>query len=830
MKVFHKKAFKDFRKFGWRSILIILILVLSIGGSLGFIYVLLAADPWIESYFDNVNHADYVYQLEETTWINQSVLDGLSGQDEVEDYTGRLLWRSSFKLEGQNEVKYILLVGLDPLVEMPKVFNYVIESGSNFNQNGNNLSIVIDSDFGTRNSLRKGGILNLSGLNDAELNISGFCNAPEFLMMTSNPEYSIPIKGSMAVGYLSKDTLINYIIQYFEALNATTPEDMTPLIYYYKNVDYNNIAVTFEDNIGVSGGNTALKSYLEDDNNIIIETAEYFKDLRAYDAFHGNIQDAKQFTTIILIFMLLMGFFITFVIFSRYVYNQKQQIGTLMTFGYKKPDITQYFLRIFLLISIITIPLSIVIGYTVGWAILGVVVSNTANLSMNNLAFMFLPEIIFIGLGLVLLITFVSLYLPVISVKRTGVSDLVYGTSKTKFSIVRLRKSLKPKKRISYNLIHRNLFRHKKRLLFTTIAMTFSLLIISATQTIVDSMDYNVSRVFKSSNSTIQTNENWDLNIDFQNSINMSYINNTVDLISEIQGIKESQNYVKGLITAIGNEDQMFLLVGFQVENSTVHHFTWDNEQSGHSLPTEDDEIVISRQHSARLNKKVGDEINITTSTANFTMKIVGVHKELISTGYVTLNGGRKVLHNDGGMVDGLYIILETSADKGKIINDIYALDNIEIIFDSEVMASKLAEFFDDLVPLMLIVVVYSLVVSFFIIFYNSIMNIYDKNYEYGILRSLGYSKKRNFSLILGENMMQGVIAIILALIFTYPLSLPLAAIFQGDGAFEVVIGQNAIIYIIIPPLLLIFFGSFVSLKTVYKTNLYEQVQTRFIG
>jgi ABC-type antimicrobial peptide transport system permease subunit len=211
-------------------------------------------------------------------------------------------------------------------------------------------------------------------------------------------------------------------------------------------------------------------------------------------------------------------------------------------------------------------------------------------------------------------------------------------------------------------------------------------------------------------------------------------------------------------------------------------------------------------------------------------MRIVGVHKELISTGYVTLSGGRKVLHNDGEMVDGVYIVLEENADKENVIDDIYELDNIEIIFDSEVMASKLAEFFNDLVPLMLIVVVYSLVVSFFIIFYNSIMNIYDKNYEYGILRSLGYSKKRNFSLILGENMMQGLIAIILALIFTYPLSLPLAAIFQGDGSFEVVIGQNAIIYIIVPPLLLILFGSFVSLKTVYKTNLYEQVQTRFIG
>jgi len=73
-------------------------------------------------------------------------------------------------------------------------------------------------------------------------------------------------------------------------------------------------------------------------------------------------------------------------------------------------------------------------------------------------------------------------------------------------------------------------------------------------------------------------------------------------------------------------------------------------------------------------------------------------------------------------------------------------------------------------------------------------------------------------------------LAIILAFIFRYPLSLPLAAILQGDGPFKVVIGQNAIIYIIVPPIILIVLGSFISLKTIYGTNLYEQVQTRFIG
>ncbi|MHA1148149.1 MAG: ABC transporter permease [Promethearchaeota archaeon] len=830
MKVFNLKAFRDFKQFGWRSILIIFILILSIGGSLGFIYVLLASDPWLETYFDDVNHPDYVYQLEDSTWINQNQLDGLDDLSVINDYTGRLFWRSSLKLEGVDEVKYILLVGLDPSIDHPKVFDYTLKSGKNFNDNDESeLSVVIDKDFAERNDLKKGDTLTLASLNDAELKLSGLCNAPEFLSMTSNPEYSMPIQGSMTVGYLSKDILKKYIVNYFQYLNTTTLEDFTSMIYYYQSIDYNNIAVTFKQDVDDSKGDKAIEDYF-DNLNINIETAEKFQDMYAYDNFHEDMENAKSFTTIILIFMLLMGLFITFVIFNRYIFNQKQQLGTLSSFGYTKRDIDKYFSHIFWLISAITIPFSIIIGYIFGWAILGVIVGNAANLSLNELEFLFLPEIIYIGVGVGLFIILASIYLPVRKIKRMVVADLIYGKSESRIFMIKFKKEDKPKKKVSQVLIHRNLFRHKKRLVFTTMAMTFSLLIISATQTVIDSMDYNINRVFKSEKNGFQANENWDLNVDFQGSINLSIPDNTIDKISDIKDIKETQKYVKGLVTAKGEEDQTFLLIGFDAENTNMHHFTWDSDQKINSIPEKDNEIVISYGNAEDLDKKVGDDLKIETSEGlEFTFKIVGVHKELMSSAYCTLNAGREIFHNNSNVADALYVLLEDDADKNRIIDKIYDLENIEIIFDSEVMGDKLEEYFNDFIPLMLMVVAYSLLVSFFIIFYNSVMNIYDKNYEYGILRSLGFPKRKNFRLILGENMTQGSIAIALALLFTYPLSLQLAAIF-GTGAFEVVIGINAISYIIIPPLILIFLGSLASMRTIYKFNLYEQVQTRFIG
>ena len=137
-------------------------------------------------------------------------------------------------------------------------------------------------------------------------------------------------------------------------------------------------------------------------------------------------------------------------------------------------------------------------------------------------------------------------------------------------------------------------------------------------------------------------------------------------------------------------------------------------------------------------------------------------------------------------------------------------------------MNEKAVEFINNYAVVLYVIVFYTLLVSFFIVFYNSVMNIYDKNYEYGILRSLGYSKKSIFKIILIENILQGLLPIIFAIIFTYPLTLEMGQVYAADFAIEVIVGVPAILLITIPPLFLYVLGSFIGLRTVYKQNLYE--------
>ncbi len=831
MGIILKKAIKDFRNLGWRSYLVIGTIIFSLGGGLGLYYGVRAALPMMDIYFDNVNHADYTYQLSDETWITQAQLDGLDTLDEVDDFTGRLIWRASLQFPDQKERKYVLLVGLDSNIKNPEVYDYDISEGEILDKN-DNISAVIDDVYANKNDIEIGDKIEIDGLNDAKLRILGTCNAPEFVFMTSNPEYLFPVEGSMGVIFLSKDSLKNYIIRYFKTLNATTPEDYTDLISYYMHVDYNNIAVTFKGDD--SDGHDEVEEYLREDCNVEIEKAEKFEDSYAYSLMKADVEDTGEIFMILLIFMALLGGIIVYVIFNRYVFSQKQQVGILLGLGYTRRDVYKYFLFNVLVISIISIPMGIIVGFGLGYLMLNVMFAEMANLTVLDFPFIFLPDVLFIGLIIGGLLIFFSTFFSIRNINKQIIAELIYEQTEITRKIRKI-KGKTSAKNVMNRLIIGNLFRNPKRIAFTVIAMTLSLLIVSATENLLDSMYYNVDRTFKSEdNDDVETSEGWDLNVVFQTPVNLSSQDNIIDDIKNIEDIDDTKVYLKGLILAKAkgdNDDQNLILQGIDIKDSDFHKFHWYNEDTQNSAPRDDDEIVISSVHANKLDKKFGDKLTIKNAAdEEFKFEIVGIHAELVVTPYVTLKAGMNIFHNGSDLIDGIYIILEEGADKENIIDELYELDNVEVIFDAEEMNEKAIEFINTFAVVLYVIVFYTLIVSFFIVFYNSVMNIYEKNYEYGILRSLGYSKKSIFRIILTENILQGLIPIAFAMLFTYPLTLQMGQVYSENFAIEIIIGIPAFLLITIPPLILYILGSFIGLRTVYKQNLYEQVQTRYVG
>jgi len=71
--------------------------------------------------------------------------------------------------------------------------------------------------------------------------------------------------------------------------------------------------------------------------------------------------------------------------------------------------------------------------------------------------------------------------------------------------------------------------------------------------------------------------------------------------------------------------------------------------------------------------------------------------------------------------------------------------------------------------------------------------------------------------IILTENILKGLIPIVFAMLFTYPLTLQMGQVYSENFAIKIIIGIPAFLLITIPPLILYVLGSFIGLRTVYK-------------
>ncbi len=833
MNFLFKKAIRDFRKLGWRKYLILSVIALCIGGSLAINYTISSSMPMMNSYFNSANHADYIYQLDDNSWINSTQLNNLNKVQEIKDFTGRLFWPTSIKLEGQNDWKYVLLIGLNATYDYPEVYRYFMKSGINFNQDSNNLSAIVDDTFFSKNKLSLDSTINITGLNNASLRLTGTFNAPEFIMAVSNPEFILPIEGSMAIIYLSQETLKNYIIDHYKNLNFTTPYNFDAQIQYFKKVEYNNLAVTFREDISINEGNIALTNYIENNLSLTLKEVNNFYEIYPYSYMKADLEESSEFMWIIQIFIALTGIFIIYVVFNRYTFSQSQQTGFIEAMGYSKKDIHKYYLLVMILIYIISIPLGIIIGYSIGYLIVNILLTEMANLELFEFPFLFLPQVLLIGLITGGFMIFFSIYLPVRKLCKKDIAKLVY--QKTEIKYKRRFKFRIPKlnfRKISTKLTLKNSLRNKKRLTFSLLSITFSLLIISSTQSMLDSMFYNIDLTFNNPNITGNPPvENWNLNVQFQNSVNISEPNSLEEQIKNITGIEESTPYVKGIANSIGKVNQSLLMIGIDLNSSTVHNFRWKDKIREQMFPLANNEIIISSVQAIELKKNIGNNITIINQTKDIIiLTIVGIHRDLTTIAYISDQLGKSIFHSSNNVIDGIFIILDPSVDKIEIKNQIYNLGNIEVIFDSEEMAKALNDFISNFFVIFYVLIYYTLVVALIIILYNSIMNIYDKNYEYGILRSLGYSKKKIGKMIITENMIQGIIPIILTLIFTYPLAVEMAAIYEANFPLDVFIGIPTILYTVIPPIILYIIGSFIAFRVVYKKNLYEQVQTNYVS
>ncbi|MFX1481383.1 MAG: FtsX-like permease family protein, partial [Promethearchaeota archaeon] len=652
----------------------------------------------------DADRADYEYI---TSGFNSTAVSEINSIPGVKEVVPRLVFQFPIKIKDDPQTYQIRLIGINVTSSFSDtnnlpIYKYDLKSGTNL-QPGDYHKILLSKEFFKARNLQISENISIESLGNVNLTIKGDFWSIEFTMTNTAPEVLFPIKGSMGIGFVDVNDLIQTTI-------ISNPQ----LFFPYSSYQFNQLQVIFDDN----ANQVDLDGLIQDKfNNLGIQmiSSTPFKDSYTWRYLMGDLEGSTEVFYIILILALLMALTSNMSIYKQFISSQRKQIGILGCLGFSKKKISKSYIVLLLEITLISTIVSTIFAYTfveemaleMGTGILG-----------RNILFPFSYLLIVEAFLLSFGIGFLSMIPPIYNMMKKKMVDLVYkhqGSERLRRH-KRFRKSKKLKKIGMYpsnKLFWRNFIRNPRNTSLMMIGITFSILIVSSMFVMWDSVQYTT-------NKAIRITEKWDANVSFSIRVNdtgieMQDINSLPEITNVESSLKLTLLFENPQIEV---KNQTGILLGLK-QNQSLHHFNFISRNGKSSrLYQNDNEIVISDHIALKLKLNIGDNISIYNPSGNMKQyKIVGITKEIMTTCYILLHSAQS-FSNQFGKINFIFLTYSnTLVDKSKLINDIYNVSNdISVVQPMASLINQIKIYGDLLIPFIGVVVGFAALVEFFIL------------------------------------------------------------------------------------------------------------------
>ncbi|MFX1238236.1 MAG: ABC transporter permease [Promethearchaeota archaeon] len=806
------------KRLGKRRIILIIILSLCIGFAVGIFQMFASIKPIFENLYVKANRADYEYV---TYGFNSTTVSEIESIDGVKDVVPRLVFQFPIKLEGDPQTYQILLIGINvtssfsDTTNLP-IYKYDLNSGHNL-MLGDSHNIILSKEFFQARDLHVSDNISIESLGNANFTIKGSFWSIEFTMTNSAPEVLFPIKGSMGIGFVD-------VIDLIQIISSSNPE----LFFPYNSYQYNQLQVVFDDNVDQGEMNNLIEEKLHDSGIQLISSTP-FKDSYAWNYLMSDLEGSTQVFYIILFLAVIMALTSNMAIYKQYLSSQQKQIGILGCLGFSKKKISISYLVLILEISSIATIVSTLFAYTL---LEGMMFEMATGILGIYVWFPFTYTVILEAFLLSLGIGVISIIPPTYSMMKRNMVDLVYkkrGSTRMRHYKIMKRCGIKenPKISPSNRLFSRNFRRNPLNTSLMMVGITFSIVIVSSMFIMWDSVQYTT-------NDAIRITEKWDTSVSF--SIGVNDTGPEMQNINMLPEIDDAESALK-LTLLFENpqkhvSNQTGILVGFK-SNEILHQFNFISKNGRSSRNYQNNNEIIVSDHIARkLELNIGDNITIySPSGSKKQFTTVGISKEILSSCYILLDSAQ-TFSNQVGKINIIFLTYSNLlTDESELINDIYNVsENISAVQSMGDLITQIKYYGDLLIPFIGVVIGFAAIVELFILVNSTLMKITEHENEYGVLRSIGFKKRKVYGQILLENLIWTVIAIIIAFLLIPTISDFMIMAYQDE--FAIFLHYTMLTYLgtILLPLGVIFIAAIYGVRIIYKKNLYDQVQTQFIG
>lgn len=350
-----------------------------------------------------------------------------------------------------------------------------------------------------------------------------------------------------------------------------------------------------------------------------------------YDTYQSNSEKIELITNIFPVFLFAVAALVSFSTMTRFIDEERQNIGVLRALGYSKLDTSLKFV-IYSLTAALT---GVFIGAIGGYWILSRIIFNayTANLTLTNFQSGFSWKYLFLTFLISILCTTGAAVIQLFIVLRAKTSELLLPKPPKNGSRILLEK-IKPfwqHLSFNYKVTLRNIFRYKVKMIMTILGIAGCTGLLMMGFGIRDSLagigQKQYSEIIK-----------YDLIAIDKNSLSSEQSSRLNQKLSSSQVNKYLPVYFENVSKKIAGTNQDLSIIVPEKSSQISKYISLRNRSSGQKINLNSRGIVISEKLAKLLNLSIGDELSLVTTNGKKVKLPISNICEMYMGHYVLMN------------------------------------------------------------------------------------------------------------------------------------------------------------------------------------------------
>lgn len=350
-----------------------------------------------------------------------------------------------------------------------------------------------------------------------------------------------------------------------------------------------------------------------------------------YDTYQSNSEKIELITNIFPVFLFAVAALVSFSTMTRFIDEERQNIGVLRALGYSKLDTSLKFV-IYSLTAALT---GVFIGAIGGYWILPRIIFNayTANLTLTNFQSGFSWKYLFLTFLISILCTTGAAVIQLFIVLRAKTSELLLPKPPKNGSRILLEK-IKPfwqHLSFNYKVTLRNIFRYKVKMIMTILGIAGCTGLLMMGFGIRDSLagigQKQYSEIIK-----------YDLIAIDKDSLSSEQSSRLNQKLSSSQVNKYLPVYFENVSKKIAGTNQDLSIIVPEKSSQISKYISLRNRSSGQKINLNSRGIVISEKLAKLLNLSIGDELSLVTTNGKKVKLPISNICEMYMGHYVLMN------------------------------------------------------------------------------------------------------------------------------------------------------------------------------------------------